>query len=168
MQHKGRIILYLCIICFFLTGCARTYHGTDELTEKAREEFPISEADTTEVRYAGMIGKGDKAIAWFISGSEYQYHCYLPMEIGIKGNAAEYTFIRTLKPMDRGLDIAVLQWDRGYCFLINNSECSCVRITDNSGTHEVAIEKDEYPFVFYNELLPSEYYFLDKNGNVIH
>lgn len=67
--------------------------------EKARQEIPISDADTIEMQYAGMCGEDNKAIAWYISGDEYQAHYYLPMEIEIKDNGANYTFVQTYKPM---------------------------------------------------------------------
>ena len=116
-------VILLCMLCMSVTGCAKTYHGTDELIEKARKEIPIAEADNTEIQYAGMCGKDNKAIAWFISGNEYQAHYYLPMEIEIKGNGANYTFVRTYKPMDdRARDVAILNWNSGYAFLINNPQ----------------------------------------------
>ena len=94
MIEKTSIILIF-LLCFGLVGCSKTYHGIDELIEKAREEFPISNADTVDIQYAGMCGEDNKALAWFISGDEYQVHHYLPMEIEIKGNGANYTFIHT-------------------------------------------------------------------------
>lgn len=160
--------LILCALCFSLAGCARVYHGTDELIEKARKEIPISQADTTEIRFAGMCGKGDKAIAWFVSGNEFQAHTYLPMEIEIKDHAAEYTFVRTYKPAIRGTDLAVLLWEGGYCFLINDPRCVEVEIYDNDGSqHHVPIEKNAYPYVFYWESIPSEYGFIDEAGSCI-
>ena len=162
------VFLAICVLCFSLAGCTKTYHGTDELIDKARKEIPISEADTIEIQFAGMCGNSDKAIAWFVSGNEYQSHYYLPMEIEIKGNAANYTFVRTYKPIDRGMDIAVLDWEGGYCFLINNPKCVEVEIYDNDGSlHRVPIEKNAYPYVFYWETVPSEYSFIDESGNCI-
>lgn len=160
-------VLLLCVLCLSLVGCAKTYHGTDELLEKARKEIPIADADTIEMQYAGMYSKGDRAIAWFISGNEYQAHYYLPIEIEIKGNGANYTFVHTFKPMDRGEDIAVLLWNQEYVFLINNPDCTTVRITDDQGVHEIFIEKDAYPYVFGYCPIPDsfEYTFLDKEGN---
>jgi len=67
-------IVFIAVLCFSLMGCTKIYHGTDELMEKARQEIPISDADTIEMRYAGMCGDDDRAIAWYISGNEYQAH----------------------------------------------------------------------------------------------
>ena len=158
--------ILLCVLCVSVTGCSKTYHGTDELIEKARKEIPIADADRIEIQYAGMSERGDMVLAWFVSGNEYQAHYYLPIGFNIVGDE-EYTFFHTYKPLERGQDIAVLQWRDGYSFIINNPKCVTVRITDNSGTHEEHIEKDAYPYVFYNKLLPSEYVFLDKDGNEI-
>lgn len=156
------IVAYLFALC----GCQETLKGTDALIEKAREEMPIADAENIEITYAGLCAKDDSVLVWFVSGNENQGHTYLPMECYIVGRN-EYQFVRTYNPMDRGLDIAVLQWKGGYSFIINNTNCKTVRIIDNSGTHDVAIEKDAYPFVFYNDLPPNEYYFLDANGNEI-
>ena len=145
------------------------YEKNNEELIQDINEIAISEADTIEIQFAGMCGNGDKAIAWFVSGNEYQSHYYLPMEIEIKGNAANYSFVRTYKPIDRGMDIAVLGWEGGYCFLINNPKCVEVEIYDNDGSlHRVPIEKDEYPYLFYWEEIPSEYSFIDKDGNAFN
>ena len=67
-----------------LSACGKTLKGTDGLIEKAREEIPISDSDTIDLQYAGMCGNDNRAIAWFISGNEYQKHYYLPMEVEVK------------------------------------------------------------------------------------
>lgn len=108
--------------------------------------------------------KEDIALIWFISGNEYQAHYYLPMECNIIGEN-EYTFERVYKPMERGMDIAVLQWKGGYAFLVNNPKCAAIRITDYAGTRNIAIAKDAYPYITYKKLIPSEYLFLDAEGN---
>jgi len=161
-----KIINYILVIVLFITlcGCQKTLKGTDALIEKVREEMPIADAENTEIAYAGLCAKDDSALIWFVSGNEYLAHTYLPMECDIVGKN-EYQFVRTYNPMDRGTDIAVLQWNGGYSFIVNNLNCKTIRIIDNSGTHDIAIEKDSYPFVFFNDLLPNEYYFLDANGN---
>ena len=162
-------ILIICVLCFSTTGCSKTYHGTDELMKKARKEIPIADADTIDMEYAGMCSKGDKAIAWFISGNEYQAHYYLPMEVEIKDNGANYKFIHTYKPMDRAEDIAVLLWHDSYVFCVNNPTCVEIRITDAQKVHNFKIERNEYPYlciIDLSELSSSfEYAFLDKDGN---
>lgn len=165
---KKLTALTVLIICLLLSvcGCQQTIKGTNALIEKAREEIPLADAENLEITYAGLCAKDDLALIWFISGNEYQAHYYLPMECVIVGDN-EYTFERTYKPMDRGRDIAVLQWNGGYAFLINNPDCSTVRITDNTGTRDIAIEKEAYPYIFYSSLIPSEYLFLDAEGNEI-
>lgn len=160
-------IVLACILCFSLEGCAKTYKGTDGLIEKAREEIPVSDADTADMQYGGMCAINDTALVWFISGNEYQAHYYLPMEVGIKGDA-EYTYVRTYKPMSPLVDIAVLNWNRGYSFIVNNPNCVSVKITDEAGTHEEMIEKDAYPYVFYCSSVPSEYVFIDAEGNELN
>jgi len=150
-----------------LTGCSNVLHGTDELIEKAREEIPVAEAETIHIEYAGMCANKDNALIWFISGNEYQAHYYLPMECKIVGKDA-YTFVHDHKPVKRGTDIVALLWGNGYSFLVNNPKCKTIRITDYRGTHDIPIEKDSYPFIYYHSLLPSEYLFLDSEGNQVY
>ena len=162
-------VILLCMLCMSVTGCAKTYHGTDELIEKARKEIPIAEADSTEIQYAGMCGEDNKAIAWFISGNEYQAHYYLPMEIEIKGNGANYSFVRSYKPMDdRARDVAMLHWNSGYAFLINNPQIAKVQITlENGEIIEENIKDGIIPYTFFVDIVPTEYVFLDSAGNEI-
>lgn len=116
---KREIAVFLIItMVLSLSACGKTLKGTDGLIEKAREEIPISDSDTIDLQYAGMCGNDNRAIAWFISGNEYQKHYYLPMEVEVKEDAAEYTFIRTYKPIDDRIgDIAYIQWGDGYAFM---------------------------------------------------
>lgn len=160
-------LIMACLLALSLASCAKTYRGTDELMEKAREEMPVSDSDTIDMQYAGMCISGDRAIAWFISGNEYQAHCYLPMEIAIKGSGARYTFIRTYKPMT-GLcpDVAIVNWNRGYAFLINNPNVAAVKMTfENGETTEETIQSGSIPCTFYVSSIPTEYAFLDAEGH---
>ena len=82
---KREIAVFLIItMVLSLSACGKTLKGTDGLIEKAREEIPISDSDTIDLQYAGMCGNDNRAIAWFISGNEYQKHYYLPMEVEVK------------------------------------------------------------------------------------
>ena len=168
MLRKVFQSLLLLLMLAGLCSCSskEVLRGTDELLQKAREELPVAEAETIELNYAGLCAKGDLALIWFVSGNEYQAHSFLPMECTIVGED-EYTFERTCKPMERGTDIAVLQWQDGYAFLVNNPQCKAIRITDVRGTQEIPIEKDVYPFLYYHTLLPSEYHFLDAAGEAL-
>lgn len=163
MKKSPSLVLVL-LLCTVLTGCTKTYSGIDTLTEKAREELPIADADTVVLQYAGMSVVDDAALVWFISGDEFQAHTYLPMEVALKGKD-RYAFVQTYKPVDGPKDIAVLSWKRGLSFVINNTACASVRLTTASGTQEEIIEDNAYPYVFYCPELPSEYVFLDADGN---
>lgn len=165
-MKKAIIALLFIVLLASLTGCQKTLRGTDALIERAREELSSADADTIELQYAGLCSRDDDALIWFISGNEYQAHTYLPMECAIVGEN-EYTYTHTYSPMERGMDIAVVEWKGGYCFLVNNEKCCTIRITDNTGTRDENIEKDAYPYIFYNNLIPSEYLFLDAEGNEV-
>lgn len=169
-MRKKLAIIFLITMVLSLSACGKTLKGTDELIEKAREEIPISDSDTIDIQYAGMCGNDNRAIAWFISGNEYQKHYYLPMEVEAKENATEYTFIRTHKPIDDRIgDIAYIQWGDGYAFIVNNTNCKTVRFTTGNEVYEEVIPDDTYPYVFFylsdhkNSTLQFE--FLDAKGN---
>lgn len=136
---------------------------TDDLIKKARKEMPISDAESIDIEYAGECKNGSYSLFWFISGNEYQAHYYLALEcLDVNGSNE---FQQTFKPLNRGNDIVVLQWQRGFAFLINNTECRTLRIIDENGLHNIEI--DQYPYLWYNEEIPSKYLFLDENGNEI-
>lgn len=142
-------------------ACQEVLSSEAELLEKAREEMPIADAETAEIKYIGECTKGDKALLWFMSGNEFQAHHYLPM--GCTVSDGGYVFKKAYKPLDRGEDISVIEWNGGYAFCVNNARCKAIKIADNSG--EKVIEVAEYPFIYYNRLLPGEYFFLDENGD---
>lgn len=168
---KKLIAFAMALVCaLVLASCGtKTYKGTDALMERARKEIPISDADTIEMQYAGMCGTDNKAIAWFISGNEYQAHYYLPMEVEIKRNNAEYVFVHTHKPMtDRVGDVATVNWNQGYAFLINNPNIATVKMTLSNGeVIEEVIQKGTIPYTFYVPFIPSEYIFIDVEGNEV-
>lgn len=168
MKKKIPVLLLVALV-ITLAVCFqknKTYKGADELLEKAREVIPLSEADTIDLSYAGICGKEDRALVWFISGNEYQHHSYFPLECTVVGKD-EYQYERIHKPMEYGSDIAVLPWMGGYAFLINEPDCAAVRLTGETGTRDEIIKLDCLPYVFYYEGTPSVITFLDKDGNEI-
>ena len=162
-KYRKPVLILTVLFCVSLTGCTKIYNGTDELTEKARKEIPVSDFETTDIQYAGMSVADNKALAWFISGNEYQAHYYLPMEVEVKGDD-KYSFVRTYKPMNGETDnIAILNWNGGYSFVVNNSDCASVKITGENGIYEEKVK--EVPYVFYYPSIPSQYVFLDSDEN---
>lgn len=169
MKKKVPFMLVLIALVLIVILCftwEKTYRGTDELIEKAREVIPLAEADEIQIVYAGICGRDDRALIWFISGNEYQAHYYLPMECTVVGKD-EYQYERIYKPIEYGSNIAVLPWMGGYAFLINDPDCATVRITDETGTWDETMQKDCLPFVFYYNGTPSVISFLDRDGNEI-
>ena len=154
------------LLLFSFTACGNILRGTDALIKKARKEIPISEADTIDMQYAGEYSINGKALLWFISGNEYQEHYYYAMECEAKDDF--YKFSRSCKHMERAEDIALYQWEGGYCFLVNNRDCAAVNITDTYGkTVTFEIKEDEYPYICFYECELSEYYFTDINGDIL-
>lgn len=167
MKKTLSAVLVLCFL-LSLTGCQKKIEGTNGLIEKAREVIPVADSDIIEMQYVGMHTKGNVMLAWFISGNEYQAHYYLPMECEVVGED-EYVFNRIYDPLSRGgEDDYVLQWEGGYSFIVNNPKCRTLKITDSNSTKEINIDENAYPFIYYNELLPTAYAFLDAQGNKLY
>lgn len=159
-----KVLLILCIL--FLIGCSKTYLNTNELIEVVRKKIPVANAEEIEIQYAGSCGIDNTSLLWYISGNEYQSHTYFPIECDLVGQV-EYKYIRSYKPIDRTQDIAVLQWKDGYSFCINNPKCTTIRITDDTSSKDITIEKDSYPYVYYHQTSVNEYLFLDETGNIL-
>ncbi|MBD5383625.1 MAG: hypothetical protein HDR72_01330 [Ruminococcaceae bacterium] len=157
-MKKAMLSLAAVFLTLSITACQKTYETPEALVERARAGFSDRE---TEIKYAGRCDRDTFALLWFVSGGNAQEHQYIPLECTVRDGGLE--FERSFRAMERGVDIAVLQWRDGYSFLINNESCQVLKITDDLGTHEFAV--DEYPYIWYNETLPSEYVFLDENGN---
>ncbi len=157
-MKKAMLSLATVLLTLSLTACQKTYETPEALVEQARAGFSDRE---TEIKYAGRCDRDTSALLWFISGGETEGYQYIPLECTVRDGGL--VFERSFKAMERGVDIAVMQWRDGYSFLINNESCHVLKITDGLGTHELAV--DEYPYIWYNETLPLEYVFLDENGN---
>lgn len=155
----------LAAMALTLFGCGAG-QTPEELTDTARAEINVPEDEIVEMTYAGACEKDGKALLWYISGNAHQAHRYLPVECTIADDGS-YIFNRSFKPMDRGQDIAVHQWGSGYSFLINNKACAGIRITDAAGTEVIPVDPEAIPMVYYHDLLPTEYTFLDADGSEI-
>lgn len=164
-MKKLCIIVLVIMMLLSLVGCKSTLTSPDGLIEKAREEIPISEATTIDMQIVGSIEKDENALIWFMSGNENQAHYYLPMECILK-DSDKYEYVRVGKPIERGTNIVFYEWQGGYAFLVNNKNCKSIQITDRTGMHTEEIEEtDFYPFIFYNEVIPLEYKFLNEAGD---
>ncbi len=156
-------------IGIFIYNNSQVLNGTQEMIDKAREIIPITEADTADISYVGMVGVGDEVMMWFISTDEHQDMYYLPMECRYVGNrASSYKYVDSHKPDEVVDDIAQIHWKDMYLFLVNNPDCKTVKITYNGDeTTAEEIEVNGYPFMFEHspkaELV--EYAFLDADRN---
>lgn len=159
------LLIVLCLIGIFVAQSSRIV-GEDGLIAKARKEINLAEADTIEMVIAGKSTiDRNTHLFWFITGNQYQMNRPHPIEfIELEDN--EYKFVKTYNPIPRGQDIYALLWHDGYSFCVNNPNCKTIRIDDYAGVKE--IEVTEYPFIYYNDLLPREYFFLDENGEEIN
>ena len=172
-MKKGIVILIICLALLFAAFLAFEYSGSicfgeEGLIDKAREEIPIADADTIELIIVGKSVDGDSELYWFKSGNEYQYHRYTPIEFTALGDD-KYRFVKTYNPIDRGMQIRVLQWKGGYSFMIDNEKCAALELTYPEVNPVVeVVPVDSMPFVYYSELMPAEYKFMDEKGNLIY
>ena len=163
-MRKLIALIFILTFLFNIVGCSKIV-GEDGLIAKARKEINLAEADTIEMVIAGKSTIDRTThLFWFVTGNEYQMNRPHPIEFKELGDN-EYEFIHSYNPVPRGQDIYALLWHDGYSFFVNNEKCKTIRIDDYAGVKE--IEVTEYPFIYYNGLLPREYTFLDADGNEI-
>ena len=63
-------------------------------------------------------------------------------------------------------DVAIVNWNGGYAFLVNNPEVAAVRLTlENGEVSEEVIPGDRIPYAFCVPSIPAEYVFIDAEGN---
>ena len=159
------LLAVVCLIGIYTVQSARIV-GYDGLIEKARKEIKLEEADSIQMVIAGKSTiDRNTHLFWFVTGNEYQMNRPHPMEF-VEMEPDVYDFVHSYNPLPRGQDIYVLLWHSGYSFFVNNPECKTIRIDEYPGVKE--IEVTQYPFIYYNKLLPGEYIFLDEHGNEIY
>lgn len=164
MKRIVSIILTLVIILSF-SGCQKAMYDETDYIEKARKEFNIHNAENIDLQFIGEVANGDKALLWFISGNEHQAHNYLPMSCSITEDKGR-VFETAHSTLNRGTDIVVVvDWCNGYAFCVNNPKCKTIKIKSN--TEEREVEVTEYPFIYFSDLFPDEYSFLDEDGEAI-
>jgi hypothetical protein len=157
-----RTLALMCVffLIFSLSSCKGNITGEQELVMRARKELKISNADTAHLVIAGHHEIKDECLFWFVSGNEHQAHTYLPIEFKLLGKN-QYAFVKTHKPVERGMDICALMWNGGYSFIVNNQKCRQIRIDTQN------IPVGNIPFVYYHNGPLSSYDFLDELGNVL-
>lgn len=170
-RNGGAVLLFVLLAAVFLTGCRNTMRTEKDLIRKAREVMPAADADTAEIRYAGVWHDGDLSLHWFVTGREHEEHAYLPMECEVtRGERGEtYTYLRTLEADGIYEDIVALAWGDGVCFLINNTDCRGILMTDGEGkAHPNSFEQipySAYPLMWYEEREAVEFAFFGAEGN---
>ena len=159
------LLAVVCLIGIYTVQSAKIV-GYDGLIAKARREIKLAESDTIEMVIAGKSTiSRNTHLFWFVTGNAYQMNRPHPMEF-VETEPDVYKFVHSYNPLPRGQDIYVLLWHSGYAFFVNNPECKTIRIDEYPGVKE--IEVTQYPFIYYNKLLPREYIFLDEHGNEIY
>ena len=70
--------------------------------------------------------------------------------------------------MDICSNVAIVNWNRGYAFLINNPDVATVQMTFETGeTTEEVIPSDRIPYTFYISSISTKCVFLDAKGNEV-
>lgn len=168
-MRKVAYFLLAFFIISILSGCGNTVIGSDGLIEKAREEIPVSNAKTVEIVIAGSVDIDGNSLVWFVTGNEHQSHGYYPMKFEIdKKRNDKFKFVKAYKAIYRMQDIAVVEWENGYSFLVNNDQCKRISIVDNTDKNEEIEVTGTLPWLYYCDSIPTEYVFLDADGNALN
>ena len=163
MKRIGSLAFLLCLICLCAAGCAKTGIDMEELAAKAGEELAAFEPGAADVRYIGLCGADDTALAWFMAGEAEGKRCYLPIEVELIGRT-RYCIIRIYEVCaGKGHDVVMFRWKQGTAFVIGDPACTAVRIKDGDGVHE-KIEKETVPYLFYYPAVSEDYAFIDAAG----
>ena len=158
-------VLTIILLLFILCSCHRTMYTTEDLVKQVQKEFSLSDSATNNLSLAGTCTNEPFVFLWFISGNGYPSNANYLMECSIGDNGG-YVFERTYNnQITRSEDIFVQPWQSGYIFCVNNPRCTTIRITDVTGTRDISIDEGAHPFILFNKYLPSEYLFLDADGN---
>lgn len=162
-------MLFVLLMMGMPSGCGHAVIGHDGLIERARKEISVSSAETIEMKIAGSVDIDNSSLVWFVTGNEYQAHAYFPMEFDVDKNKKDkFRFVRAYQAMDRGENIAVVEWKNGYSFLVNNDRCTSVTIGDRAGKKEEIKVDGVLPWLYFCETIPAEYVFLDADGNELN
>ena len=155
---KIKIVLMLFAAVISITACQKYYDTPNELYSIICKEMDIEAAD---INYAGFNVKDGSALLWYIAGDDIYNLKYVPVDCYITADD-KLIFKHILKPIDRGENIAILQWQGGYSFFINNEKCKKLKVRCGADLKEFDIS--EYPFIYYSETMPNDYELLDENG----
>ncbi|MDX9803179.1 MAG: hypothetical protein RBS96_04040 [Dehalococcoidales bacterium] len=162
-----RKLLYLgFVVCLVLSliGCGgRTVDNEEEMLEIITTEL---DSDVS-VQKIGTIDLDDVVLVCYMTGNNYQEHTYGYAEFEKQND--NYKFLRTNSMWERGMNLGSALYNGSYLFVINNENCTNLRISLTNGNEEL-IAVDEIPFVFYLENAVNhnfEYHFLDINGKEI-
>ncbi len=157
-----KIIKILCCFGMFgLCGCTSLYNSPAEMIERVRNEIPISNRDQIKIEYDGMIQEGNQGLLWYRVENGYY-----PVECSVRDDG-RYEYVRMDHSLERLDDVGIVEWNDCYVFCVNQRDCKMIRIVDDSGTYEIKIGQDEYPYIFKTNGLPVEYRFYDCDGDEI-
>ena len=147
------------LVSLMLCGCEPALKSDSDIINKAREY--LSE-NIDGLTIAGSCSDSNNTLFWLISESTF-----IPMEFAVNENG-EYSFAHRFDPIERTADTASLMWKDGYSFVVNNPDCTNIRITEpNGGITDIEVTK--VPFVYFLENAPDEfeYVFLNAEGEIL-
>ena len=142
-----------------LCGCEPAIKSENDIINKARKY--LSE-NIDELSISGSCSDNSSTLFWLMSENTL-----IPMKFAVNENG-EYSFVHKYVPIERAADTASLMWKNGYSFVVNNPDCSKIRITEPDGG-STDIEITEIPFVYFLENAPDEfeYSFLNAEGETL-
>ena len=158
-MKKAFVISGALLGALMLCGCEPALKSESDIIGKAREYLSDN---VEELSIAGNCSQNNSTLFWLMSGSTF-----IPMEFAVNENG-EFSFTHRYEPIERTADTASLMWKDGYSFVVNNPDCSNIRITEpNGGVTDIGVT--EIPFVYFLEIAPDEfeYSFLNAEGEQV-
>lgn len=168
-----RIMSVLCVLIFVISllGCKSTISSSDDMLKTIAEQEHV----TKTLQLIGSIEEGNSVLVAAMSGQLAQEQCYYTAEF-YNNQDGTYTFIRMVPLTTCGWQNAFCKWGKGYIFLCNNDNASCLRVTivpsDSEGSMQY-INIDKTPWMYFYKLpdidqgYQGEFVFLDGEGDEI-
>lgn len=166
MKHKfvvySVLIIIICIMVFLphlITNPNNAELNSDDVLIAAVREFLDEQIhEDTKIAPLGFVRKDNWLLYWFCIGDD-AYHSYITGEFAITKTGRLHP-IGFHKPINRGGDVASIQWSEGYSFLVNSSNCTAIELVTSEGIEVIKV--DTIPFVYYLDCIPFSYRFLDE------
>ena len=162
-RTKNRIILVICIVICLAVAFqfATLSKGQDGIVNKVKKIVTKRYSNIESIWIADSINNDSSCLFWIIVQYDGHQFAFVPVEFEhITGYL--YRYVQIHMPIQRSTDIACVNWNDAYHFIINDKQCCFLKLKYTNGEDEL-VRVTEYPFCFHSKPFPSEYYYLDGN-----